>query len=219
VRTSATRSGADRSGFVLIEAVAALAIIGLASIALLITTSTQLQTAGKASELLVQKSLAEDRLAAIRLLDYEDLASVPDSLTDGTFAEPFTQYSWIAAIEEIEDEYDLFGVEITVVGPLEVYPLRTLLHRPRRVVTTTAGDAGDGAQGGRGAGGDGGEGARRGGDDAGRGGRGGDAGGRGGTGTGAGRGGGGGDGSGPGTGRGGGGAGGGPGGGGVGGGG
>jgi len=181
---------AARPGFVLLEAVVALAIIGLFAIALLETTSTQLRTASKANTLLVARSLADDRLAALRLLDYDDLDDVPDSLLEGTFPPPFEDFTWTTQVEAIDDEYDLFGAEVVVQGRGENYPIRTLIHAPGPNVavsgTGAAGFGGDaGGFGGRGggrAGGRGGEGrggqTDMGGPPGGRGGRGG----RGGTG-------------------------------------
>lgn len=127
---SSRAESAARPGFVLLEAVVALAIIGLFAIALLETTSTQLRTASKANTLLVARSLADDRLAALRLLDYDDLDDVPDSLLEGTFPPPFEEFTWTTQVEAIKDEYDLFGAEVVVQGRGENYPIRTLIHAP-----------------------------------------------------------------------------------------
>lgn len=129
-----------RRGFVLLEAVVALAIIGMVAVALLAATGAQVRSASKAHELLVAQSLAEDRLAAVRMLDQDDLVDLPDSLGSGTFPSPFHGFTWTLAVAEMEEEYDLFGVEVVVRGAAEVYPLRTLVHRPRPVVV--GGDGG-----------------------------------------------------------------------------
>jgi len=131
--------GRGPDGFVLLEAVVALAIIAMAAVALLAATGSQVRTAGKANELLVAQALAEDRLAALRLLDWDEMADPPDSVLAGTFPEPFEAFRWTAEVEEMEDEYDLFGVRVVVFGPGEVYPLRTLVHRPRPVIQSTSG--------------------------------------------------------------------------------
>lgn len=132
--------GRTRSaGFVLLEAVLALAIIGMVAVALLAATGAQVRNAGKASELLRAQSLAEDRLAAVRLLDHEELSDLPDSLGSGIFPSPFQDFGWTAVVAEMEDEHDLFGVGIVVTGPAEVYPLRTLVHRARPVVSVGEG--------------------------------------------------------------------------------
>jgi len=122
-------------GFVLLEAVVALAILGVASIALLQVRAQQIRVATQAQELLTAQALAEDRIAAFRVLDYELLAEPPDSLMEGTFPPPFQDFRWTAQVALMEDEYDLFGVRVEVMGPNESFPLRTLLHRARSVLT------------------------------------------------------------------------------------
>jgi type II secretory pathway pseudopilin PulG len=147
-----------RAGFVLMEAVVALAIIGLVAIALLSATGAQVANAKKANVLLTARSLADDRLAALRLLDYDELKDPPDSLLEGTFPAPFESFSWTAVVEEMEDEYDLFGAEVVVTGLGESYPLRTLLHRSGAIAVQQGGQngraggpaAGRGGRGGRG---------------------------------------------------------------------
>lgn len=137
-------------GFVLLEAVVALAILGVASIVLLQVRSQQIRVATQARELLTEQALAEDRLSALRLLDYELLSDPPDSLMEGVFPPPFEAYGWTAAVELMEDEYDLFGVEVVVEGPAERFPLRTLVHRPRSLLMGS--ERGGPLQGGRGLG-------------------------------------------------------------------
>jgi prepilin-type N-terminal cleavage/methylation domain-containing protein len=139
-----------RRGFVLLEAVVALAIIGLVAVALLSTTSSQLRTASKAGVLLTARSLAEDRVAAIRFLNYDDLSDLPDSLAEGRFPPPFDEFEWTAVVEEMEDEYDLFGAEVVITGRGESFPLRTLVHAPRPVLTGGVGGRGGDAAAGRG---------------------------------------------------------------------
>ena len=164
-----------RGGFVLLEAVVALAILGVASIVLLQVRAQQIRVATQARELLTAQALAEDRISALRMLDYLLLADPPDSLLEGVFPPPFEDFSWTAQVEPMEDEYDLFGVQVEVLGPAERFPLRTLMHRARPVLAA-GGDAGGGAVGGRAGMMGGREGARggeqggRGGDPAGRGG-------------------------------------------------
>ena len=137
MRSSSKRT--VRAGFVLLEAVVALAIIGLVAIGLLSATGAQMRTASKATVLLTARALAEDRLAALHLLDWEALNDVPDSLEAGAFAAPFEAFSWTIRVEPMEDEYDLFGAEIVVSGDGEAFPLRTLIHMPQPLVQVTEG--------------------------------------------------------------------------------
>ena len=126
--------GSTRTGFVLLEAVVALTIISMVSLALLQARSQQIRVAAQARELLTAQALAEDRLAALRLLDYENLARPADSVLRGAFPAPFEEFSWVTTVGVLEDEYDLFGVDVVVTGPAERFLLGTLVHRPRAVL-------------------------------------------------------------------------------------
>jgi Tfp pilus assembly protein PilV len=139
-------SSSARSGFVLMEAVVALAIIGLVAIALLATTASQVRTADKASLLLTARSLADERMATMRMLSYDQLREVPDSLLTGTFPSPFDAWSWRAEVVQIDenDEYDLFSVGVAVDGYDESFSLRTLVHEPRPTLTTSTATQGGG---------------------------------------------------------------------------
>src|SRR5690606_6969659 len=117
-------------GFVLMEALVALAIVGVMAVALLGATSMQLRTAGKAANLLTARSLAEERMAVLRSLEHDALTDPPDSIMTGTFGEPFTDYSWSAEIAPVEDEYDLFTAAVQVKVHDDEFTLRTLLHEP-----------------------------------------------------------------------------------------
>jgi type II secretory pathway pseudopilin PulG len=126
-------SSAERSGFVLLEAVVALAIVALVAIGLLGATAAQVRTADKAALLLTARSLAEDRMTMLRLLDHSGLSDLPDSLAAGTFPAPFDAYGWTARVEPVQDEYELFTAEVVVNVAAEAYVLRTLLHEPQQV--------------------------------------------------------------------------------------
>jgi hypothetical protein len=156
------RASGGREGFLLLEAVVAVAIVGVVAISVLAFTAAQVRTTGKGSVLLIGSALADDRATSFRLLGYDDLSAPDDSLLGGRFPEPFEEFSWVAQVAPMEDEYDLFSVEVVVEGRGARFPIKTLLHRPRPqiVVTATGGGAGGGGGGavgggGRGGGGDG----------------------------------------------------------------
>jgi type II secretory pathway pseudopilin PulG len=129
-------SSAERRGFVLMEAVVALAIVALVAIGLLGATAAQIRTADKAALLLTARSLAEDRMTMLRLLDHSGLTDLPDSLATGTFAAPFEDYSWTARSEPVPNEYELFHAEVVVSVADEAFVLRTLLHEPHALQQT-----------------------------------------------------------------------------------
>jgi type II secretory pathway pseudopilin PulG len=114
-----------------LEAVLALAIIGLAAVAILGATAGQVRSADKAGVLLLARALGDDRMASFRILGYEDLRNPPDSLASGTFPTPFEEFSWVATVEPVEEEHDLFSLDVVIAGRGESLPLSTLLHRPR----------------------------------------------------------------------------------------
>jgi hypothetical protein len=126
----------------------AVAIIGVVAISVLAFTATQVRTTDKGAVLLIGKALADDRATNFRLLGFDDLSDPADSLLSGRFAPPFDEFSWAAQVAPMEDEYDLFSVEVVVEGRGERFPIRTLLHRPRpQILVTAAGGAGGGEGG------------------------------------------------------------------------
>ena len=137
----------DRRGFVLMEAVVALAIISIFAVGLLSMVGAQVRGADRSKVLLLERALAEDRLMAVQMLDNEDMKDVPDSLTAGTFAEPFQDFTWTIKVDSVANEYDLFHADITVSGRGYTLPLQTLIHQPRPLTTVTTG--GNGPQQGR----------------------------------------------------------------------
>ncbi len=153
-----------QAGILLLEALIGLAIISMVAISLLAATGSQVRSATKADVLLTAAALAQDRLAALQLLDAEGFTNPPDSLLSGTFSAPFDEFTWTAEVEEAEGEYDLYAVSITIEGRGEWFPLETLLHRPPLTAQVAAGGAlgggafigagqGMGGRGGRGRGG------------------------------------------------------------------
>ncbi len=116
-------------GFLLLEALIGLAILGAVVIALLAASGAQVRSADQAAVLLVASALAQDRAATIQLLHYDELRSLPDSLRGGSFDPPFDEFSWVAEVDRTDGEYDLFAVRIEVSGRGQLYPLETLVHR------------------------------------------------------------------------------------------
>lgn len=123
------RRSADAGGFLLLEALVGLVILGTVILALLAATASQVRSADKASVLLVAGALAQDRLAALQLQGYDALLRLPDSLAAGRFAPPFDEFSWESRVTRAGDEYELFALEVIVEGRGERLPLETWVHR------------------------------------------------------------------------------------------
>lgn len=121
---------ADRKGFSLLEAVVALAIVGVASVAMLATVGAELRAAGRIRGALESQALAESRLASVRLLAREELEPLVDSLRRGRFTAPFASYRWEASSRRVTGQRDLFEVTVAVLSDDGEYELNTRLYRP-----------------------------------------------------------------------------------------
>ena len=122
-----------RRGFTILEALVALAIVGLAGVAAMEALGGELRTADRARQVYRATALAEDRMAAVQLLSATELATLPDSIAKGAFRAPFETYRWTATALAVPDERDLYDVVVRVEGDAVPFELRTRLYRPRPV--------------------------------------------------------------------------------------
>ena len=118
-------------GFTLLEAVVAMAILGLSSVAALSALAAELRSAERAQRSLEAAALAQDRLAGLEFLAVGELSPLPDSLRRGRFREPFAAYGWEASVREVPGDQGLVEVAVRVQWEGGVYPLHALLYRPR----------------------------------------------------------------------------------------
>src|SRR5258706_3700438 len=77
-------------GFTILEAVVALAIVGLAGVAALEAVGGEVRGIERARGAYTTAALAQDRVAAVTLLPPGDLDPLPDSPRRGTFAQPIS---------------------------------------------------------------------------------------------------------------------------------
>lgn len=83
-----------RRGFTILEAVVALAIVGIIAVAALATVGGELRAAARSERALEASALLQDRLAASRLAIRRAPLGLPDSIRAGSFASPFASYHW-----------------------------------------------------------------------------------------------------------------------------
>lgn len=83
-----------RRGFTILEAVVALAIVGIIAVAALATVGGELRSAARSERALEAAALLQDRLAAARLAVRRAPLGLPDSIRTGSFAPPFGAYKW-----------------------------------------------------------------------------------------------------------------------------
>jgi prepilin-type N-terminal cleavage/methylation domain-containing protein len=114
-RRSAWSSTADvPRGFTLLEAVVAMTIIGVVSVAALAAFGADLRAAERAQRMLPAAALAQDGLAALEQLTIGPLAPLPDSLARGRFDPPFEGYSWTATAKRVRPIDQVVELSITV---------------------------------------------------------------------------------------------------------
>ena len=123
-----------RRGFMLLEAVVALLIVGLTATAAAELYGAQMRAARREPRLVTATALAQDRLAAVRLLEPEQLARLPDSLARGRFAAPFAEYRWTAAATRSRLD-DLYEVHVEISWLDGRIALSTLVYAPAQGVS------------------------------------------------------------------------------------
>ena len=127
------RSGSLRNerGFALLEAVLALAILAVVTVAVLAHMGADMRTSARIRDVLPAVALAEHRLAVLELLPAAELEALPDSLSAGRFAPPLDRYAWSAMAEPMLGRPGLYEVVVEVSWPEGgSYPLRTRVYRP-----------------------------------------------------------------------------------------
>jgi type II secretory pathway pseudopilin PulG len=139
-RTS-PRPARARRGVSLLEAVAALAIVGATSASILATTGAGVRAAERARRAHEASALADETMARIALLSDEALRVLPDSLSGGTFAAPFDEYAWEASVQGDAQFAGLFTVLVSVQWEGGVQSTTTALYR--RPVGRTGGPSVD----------------------------------------------------------------------------
>ena len=118
-----------RTGFTLLEAIVALAIVSIVCIGVLAAEGSGLRAEATAAQRLPLASLAADRMAALDA-DGGSLASIPDSLARGSFAPPFTDTRFTTRVERIGSSPGLYEVRVTVANDRDSVSMITRRYRP-----------------------------------------------------------------------------------------
>lgn len=123
-------SASTRRGFSLLEAVVALTLVSLVAVGALGAAAAELRTLDRVRHNLEAQLLAEDRLAALRLLSRTELSPLPDSLQRGRFAPPYDSYTWRATSGGLLEHPSLFELQVVVESDGSEYGLVTQVYRP-----------------------------------------------------------------------------------------
>ena len=125
---------AERRGVSLFEAVAAMAIVGVVSVAALEVAGSQMRTAERARRMVEATALAQQRLDWLDFLNEQQLRSLPDSVREGKFPEPLTEYAWTTATTAVGTQAGVYDAVVRVTWPGNAVELRTYVYRRPVVV-------------------------------------------------------------------------------------
>lgn len=119
----------DRRGVSLLEAVVAVAIVGMTSIGALEAAGSDMRTAERARRAIEAEALASSRLDFMDLLSDRELQALADSVTSGKFPPPLDEYSWKTSSAPLSDQAGVYDVHVTIAWPTGTYVARTYAYR------------------------------------------------------------------------------------------
>jgi type II secretory pathway pseudopilin PulG len=124
-----------RAGISLLEAVVAIAIVGLTSVSALEAVGGDMRTAERARRAIVVEALAGSRLEFMDLLTDRELQALPDSVESGKFPAPLDEYSWKTTATPVSDQPGVYAVRLTIDWAAGSYLVRTYQYRQPPLVT------------------------------------------------------------------------------------
>jgi type II secretory pathway pseudopilin PulG len=120
---------ASRRGISLLEAVVAIAIVGITSVSALEAVGGDMRTAERARRAIVVEALAGSRLEFMDLLNDRELQALPDSVESGKFPAALDEYSWKTTSAPVSDQAGVYAVRVTIDWPTGSYVVRTYQYR------------------------------------------------------------------------------------------
>jgi type II secretory pathway pseudopilin PulG len=124
-----------RRGVSLLEAVVAIAVVGMTAVSALESVGAGLRTAEKSRRAIEAEALASSRLEFLDLLSDRQLQTLPDSVESGKFAAPLDEYSWKTTASSYSEQPGVYDVRITVSWPTGAYTVRTYVYRQPPLAT------------------------------------------------------------------------------------
>ena len=128
-RSSDRRDTTTRRGVSLLEAVTAIAIVGMTAVSALEAVGGDMRAAERSRRAIEAEALATSRLDFMDLLSDRELQALPDSVEKGTFDAPLDEYSWKTTSTPLADQAGVYDVHVTVEWPSGSYTLRTYAYR------------------------------------------------------------------------------------------
>ena len=135
--THADRWPTGRAGVTLFEAVAAMAIVGIVSVAALEAAGSQMRSAERARRTVEASALAQQRLDWLDFLNEQSLRALPDTVRAGKFDGSLAEYSWTTTAAPVSTQAGVFDVAVKVSWPDNSFELHSYVYR-RPVIATGA---------------------------------------------------------------------------------
>jgi type II secretory pathway pseudopilin PulG len=127
-------AGRARRGISLLEAVVAIAVVGMTAVSALESVGAGMRSAEKSRRAIEAEALATSRLEFLDLMTDRELQTLPDSVQSGTFPKPLDEYSWKTTSSAYSDQAGVYDVQITVVWPTGSYTVKTYVYRQPPIV-------------------------------------------------------------------------------------
>jgi hypothetical protein len=112
----------------MLEAVVALAIVGLVCVGVLGAYGGAIRADVAAADRLPLATLAAERISVVDLAP-GSLQRLPDSLAGGSFAPPYESATWETETRRVEQTDGLYDIIVRVHDGTDVYTLRTRRYR------------------------------------------------------------------------------------------
>jgi type II secretory pathway pseudopilin PulG len=122
-------------GVSLMEAVVAVAIVGMTALSALESVGSGMRTAEKSKRAIEAEALASSRLDYMELMTDRELQALPDSVETGKFPAPLDEYAWKTTSTPVEEQAGVYDVRVIVTWPTGSYTLKTYLYRQPPLVT------------------------------------------------------------------------------------
>jgi type II secretory pathway pseudopilin PulG len=117
------------------EAVVAITIVGITSVAALEAVGGDMRTAERARRAIELEALASSRLEFMDLMTDRELQALPDSVESGKFPAPLDEYSWKTSSSPVSDLAGVYDVRIAIDWATGEYVVKTYQYRQPPIAT------------------------------------------------------------------------------------
>jgi len=134
-RSRGSSSSRRRDGISLLEAVVAIAIVGMTAVSALESVGAGMRAAEKSRRAIEAEALATSRLEFMDFMSDRQLQALPDSVQSGKWIAPLDEYSWKTTSAPLNEQAGVYDVRITVAWPTGSYMLKTYVYRQPQLLS------------------------------------------------------------------------------------